>query len=82
MKISPKPLLLLAATLGLAACESTREGLFGPSAPPAGSQGFVRGFLGGVASEEPSASAVARAVLSAGGTAGATDRSDGGSLVA
>jgi NADH:ubiquinone oxidoreductase subunit 3 (subunit A) len=70
MKISPKPLLLLAATLGLAACESTREGLFGPSAPPAGSQGFVRGFLGGVASEEPSASAVARAVLSAGGTAG------------
>ena len=69
MKISPKPLLLLAATLGLAACESTREGLFGASAPPAGSQGFVRGFLGGVASEEPSASAVARAVLSAGGTA-------------
>jgi len=69
MKISPKPLLLLAATLGLAACESTREGLFGAAAPPAGSQGFVRGFLGGVASEEPSATAVARAVLSAGGTA-------------
>ena len=69
MKITSKPLLLLAATLGLAACESTREGLFGASGPPAGSQGFVRGFLGGVASEEPSASAVARAVLSAGGTA-------------
>ena len=69
MKISPKPLLLLAATLGLAACESTREAMFGASAPPAGSQGFVRGFLGGVATEEPSASAVARAVLSAGGTA-------------
>jgi len=69
MKISPKPLLLLAATLGLAACESTREGLFGAAAPSAGSQGFVRGFLGGVASEEPSATAVARAVLSAGGTA-------------
>ncbi len=69
MKIMLKPLLLLTASLGLAGCESTRDFLGGTSGPPAGTQGFVRGFLGGVASEEPSASAAARAVLSAGGTA-------------
>ncbi len=35
----------------------------------AGQEGFVRGFLGGVAAEEPRAALVARNVLSAGGTA-------------
>lgn len=37
--------------------------------PPAGQSGFVRGFLGGVAAEEPRAALVAREVLSAGGSA-------------
>jgi gamma-glutamyltranspeptidase/glutathione hydrolase len=35
----------------------------------AGQEGFVRGFLGGVAAEEPRAALVARNVLSAGGSA-------------
>ena len=37
--------------------------------PQAGTPGFVRGFLGGVAAEDPAAALVARNVLSAGGTA-------------
>jgi len=69
MKLLAKPLLLAFAALGLAGCESTRELFAGPSGPPAGEQGFVRGFLGGVAAEEPTAAAIARAVLSSGGTA-------------
>jgi len=40
----------------------------GPSAQP-GQQGYVRGFLGNVAAEEPRAALVARDVLSAGGSA-------------
>uniref|UniRef100_UPI0022EA577E gamma-glutamyltransferase n=1 Tax=Falsiroseomonas oryzae TaxID=2766473 RepID=UPI0022EA577E len=40
-----------------------------PSGPQAGEPGFVRGFLGHVAAEEPRAALVARNVLSAGGTA-------------
>ena len=39
------------------------------SGPQAGQEGFVRGFLGHVASEEPRAALAARNVLSAGGTA-------------
>jgi gamma-glutamyltranspeptidase / glutathione hydrolase len=50
------------AALALAGCETARSVVGAPS-------GFVRGFLGGVAAEEPSAAAVARAVLSSGGTA-------------
>ncbi len=69
MNFIAKPLMLLTATLGLAACQSAQEFFGGSSGPPAGSEGFVRGFLGGVATEEPSATAAARAVLSAGGTA-------------
>ncbi len=43
--------------------------LTGPSGPPNGTPGYVRGFLGGVAADEPSAALVGREVLSAGGTA-------------
>ena len=57
------------AVLALAGCETARSIVGAPGGPPAGEQGFVRGFLGGVAAEEPSAAAVARAVLSSGGTA-------------
>ena len=69
MHLLHKPLLAAFAALTLTGCETARELVSGPSGPPAGEQGFVRGFLGGVAAEEPNAAAVARAVLSAGGTA-------------
>ncbi len=69
MNLLAKPFILACAALGLAGCESTRELIAGPSGPPAGEQGFVRGFLGGVAAEEPTAAAIARSVLSSGGTA-------------
>lgn len=58
--------LLLLAAVGLAGCETM--GLTGPRAQQ-GQAGFVRGFLGGIAAEEPRAALVAREVLSAGGTA-------------
>jgi gamma-glutamyltranspeptidase / glutathione hydrolase len=66
--------LLGAAALALAlgGCE-TLAGLnpFGgaSNAPQPGTPGFVRGFLGGVAAEDPAAALAARNVLSAGGTA-------------
>lgn len=66
---------LRAAALGLCAlvlpgCE-TLSGLnpFGPGGPPEGQPGFVRGFLGGIAVEDPAAALAGRQVLSAGGTA-------------
>ena len=69
-------LLPLAACGGSGSVDPTRLGLSGVSAfvggssgPQAGQEGFVRGFLGGVAAEEPRAALVARNVLSAGGTA-------------
>ncbi|MDB5374739.1 MAG: hypothetical protein JWP04_3381, partial [Belnapia sp.] len=66
-----RSLALLAAALALAGCESTNR-LLAPivgSGPPVGAPGNVRGFLGGVATEDPAAALVARNVLSAGGTA-------------
>ncbi len=62
---------LLAAAFSLAGCQTVDSILapFGVSGPPAGSPGFVRGFLGGVAAEDPAAALAARSVLSAGGTA-------------
>jgi gamma-glutamyltranspeptidase/glutathione hydrolase len=75
--------VVLALLLPLAGCgetgsvDATRLGLSGVSAfvggsssgPQPGQEGYVRGFLGGVAVEEPRAAVVARNVLSAGGTA-------------
>lgn len=64
-------LLLLMALLLLPGCETARRmtaGVLGP-ATPAGTPGFVQGFLGGVAAEEPVAARVARDMLSAGGNA-------------
>ena len=58
--------------LALGGCE-TLAGLNpfggGSSGPQPGTPGFVRGFLGGVAAEDPAAALAARNVLSAGGTA-------------
>lgn len=62
---------LLLTGLALTGCEATRNatsGLLGTSTP-SGTPGFVRGFLGGVAAEEPVAASIARDVLSAGGNA-------------
>ena len=63
--------LTLAA--GLAGCQSVGD-FFGfgnrnNSGVTQGTPGYVRGFLGGVATEDPAASVIARRVLSAGGSA-------------
>ncbi|MDO9709145.1 gamma-glutamyltransferase [Paracraurococcus lichenis] len=62
--------LLALGALALTGCQ-TLSGLnpFGSSGPPAGQPGFVRGFLGGIATEDPAAALIGRQVLSAGGTA-------------
>lgn len=60
--------LATAACAVMAGC-STVEGLFGRSGPALGTPGFVQGFLGGVAAEEPRAALVGRDVLAAGGSA-------------
>ncbi|WP_439598387.1 gamma-glutamyltransferase [Falsiroseomonas sp.] len=52
----------------LAACGGM-DAMTGGATPQAGEEGFVRGFLGGVAAEEPRAALIARNVLSAGGSA-------------
>ena len=53
--------------LALGGC-STVGDMFGGGVP-AGSSGYVRGFLGGVSAEDPAAALAAREVLSAGGSA-------------
>ena len=63
--------VLLAAALALPGCDTvsrTVSSVIG-SGPPVGAPGNVRGFLGGVATEDPAAALAARNVLSAGGTA-------------
>jgi len=60
-----------AAALALPGCQTVND-IFSPftaSGPQQGTPGFVRGFLGGVAAEDPAAALAARQVLSAGGTA-------------
>ncbi|WP_346344050.1 gamma-glutamyltransferase [Magnetospirillum sulfuroxidans] len=58
--LGPRVALALALTAGLAACGDSRA---------VGSVGYVKGFGGLVAADEPQAVVVARDVLSAGGTA-------------
>lgn len=57
----------LCVLLLLPGCETL--GITGSGRPTQGVPGFVRGFLGGVAAEEPRAALAAREVLSAGGNA-------------
>ena len=64
--------LLALATLALAGCSTVdrvSNALTGGPALQPGQQGYVRGFLGNVAAEEPRAALVARDILSAGGSA-------------
>ncbi|WP_246526971.1 gamma-glutamyltransferase [Plastoroseomonas hellenica] len=63
-----KPLHRASALL-LAAVAVSGCSWFGGSSPERGQTGFVSGFLGGAAAEEPRAALVAREVLSAGGSA-------------
>jgi gamma-glutamyltranspeptidase / glutathione hydrolase len=63
---------LLAASLLLSGCDSVSgvgNALFGKSGPAEGQPGYVKGFLGGVAADEPRAALIARDVLSQGGNA-------------
>src|SRR3954468_15004931 len=71
LPLSGRALALVVAGLSLTACETAgnlASGIVGSSIQ-AGTPGFVSGFLGGVAAEEPVAAATARNVLSAGGNA-------------
>ncbi len=56
------------AAAGCSSIENTYDRLVG-STVGQGEQGFVKGFLGGVAVDEPQAARAARAILSSGGTA-------------
>jgi gamma-glutamyltranspeptidase/glutathione hydrolase len=76
-RLVPAAPALLAVLLALPGCTTVSNtfsavgnAIAGPgSGPQAGQEGFVRGFLGHVAAEEPRAALAARNVLSAGGTA-------------
>jgi gamma-glutamyltranspeptidase / glutathione hydrolase len=66
-RISRRPrraVVLVAALLALAGCESLLGSSTGPGTP-----GYVAGFLGGAVADEPRAAVAAREVLSEGGTA-------------
>jgi gamma-glutamyltranspeptidase/glutathione hydrolase len=62
-------LALLLALPGCGTLGAIGDAVGGGAAIQPGQEGFVRGFLGGVAAEEPRAALVARNVLSAGGSA-------------
>ncbi|MBN8925790.1 MAG: gamma-glutamyltransferase [Rhodospirillales bacterium] len=65
--------VVLALTLVCSGCSdgggSSFWNMFGSNAPPPGTPGYVKGFLGGVAADEPRAAMIGREVLSSGGNA-------------
>ncbi len=64
--------VLCATALAVGGCGSLGkavDSVAGPSGPTNGMPGYVKGFLGSVVADEPSAALVGREVLSAGGTA-------------
>jgi len=67
LRSAARRLAVLALAVGLPGC-SVYDSLFGGT-PAAGQPGFVSGFLGGVAADEPRAALIARQVLSSGGNA-------------
>ncbi len=62
-------LAMLAVLPGCSTVNSVSNVVLGPSGPPLGQPGHVRGFLGGVVADEPRAALAGRDVLSAGGSA-------------
>lgn len=63
---------LLAAALLVSGCDTMsglKDKVFGSPGPAEGQLGHVKGFLGGVAADEPRAALIARDVLSQGGNA-------------
>ena len=65
-----RALLLGAAALWLGGCDTMASlNPFGRGGPGPGTPGFVRGFLGGIAADDPAAALAGRNVLAAGGTA-------------
>ena len=74
LRVLPRALLSAALVLpgllsGCGAMSSLSDKVFGSGAPPEGQLGHVRGFLGGVAADDPRAALIARDVLSQGGDA-------------
>ena len=64
------PLVFGLALSGCGAVDRVKQSLFGgDSAPKAGQQGFVEGFIGGAVADEPRAALLGREVLSGGGSA-------------
>jgi gamma-glutamyltranspeptidase/glutathione hydrolase len=66
------PHALLAASLLLSGCDTMsnlKNKMLGSPGPAEGQLGYVKGFLGGVAADEPRAALIARDVLSQGGNA-------------
>lgn len=61
------PLVLALSAVALAACQRTERFFFG--GPPPGTPGYVIGFMGAVATDEPRAALEAKEVLSGGGNA-------------
>lgn len=64
--------VLLGLSLSLTACSTLSgitDGLLGGNKPEAGQPGYIAGFLGGVAADEPRAAIAGREVLAAGGNA-------------
>jgi gamma-glutamyltranspeptidase / glutathione hydrolase len=62
-------LALLAVPPGCSAVDKVSDTVLGSSGPARGQPGYVPGFLGGVAADEPRAVLAGREVLSAGGSA-------------
>jgi gamma-glutamyltranspeptidase/glutathione hydrolase len=61
---------LLAFLPGCSTVTSVTDKVLGTGGPPVGQPGYVAGFLGGVAADEPRAVLAGREVLSSGGSAG------------
>jgi gamma-glutamyltranspeptidase / glutathione hydrolase len=62
-------LALLSVLPGCSALSSVNNALFGSGGPKSGQPGYIAGFLGGVAADEPRAALAGREVLSSGGNA-------------
>ena len=64
--------VVVAASLLLSGCDTMsnlKDKVFGPPGPAQGQLGYISGFLGGVAADEPRAALIGRDTLSQGGTA-------------